>query len=370
MEPSRLVTRIAWEPIIHAAVLAPSPDNNQPWRFVVQDGKLQVFADPERQLPSDVKSMFCCLALGAAIENACLAARDQGLQPIVDVLEPEAEGVSFDRPTATIRFDSGGTRHPLVDQIAKRCTNRKRYSREPLETELLRRLSEAAGEFPTVRIDWVTERKQIGQFAWLCGRTDRMRFEYEPFHQELFKQLRFTPEEAERTGDGLDLRTLELPPGAGLVMRILRSWKLVKALNRVGLSRLLALPGVRVTSASGAIGLVSVRSAKVGEFLNAGRAFERLWLKATELGLSLHPLGSLPIFVAAEHQEFCANVPGERESAVSESAPTESRLADQLSRITGQELGYPCIAFRIGTTVRPKVSSRRRTIGSANASRS
>ena len=38
--------------------LAPSPDNNQPWRFAGSDEQLSVYLDPQRALPSDVNAMF------------------------------------------------------------------------------------------------------------------------------------------------------------------------------------------------------------------------------------------------------------------------------------------------------------------------
>ena len=42
--------------LVRAAVLAPSPDNNQPWRFAAQANRLLVYLDPSRALPSDVHS--------------------------------------------------------------------------------------------------------------------------------------------------------------------------------------------------------------------------------------------------------------------------------------------------------------------------
>ena len=43
--------------LVRTAVLAPSPDNNQPWKFVSHEDRLEVFLDPAHALPSDVHSM-------------------------------------------------------------------------------------------------------------------------------------------------------------------------------------------------------------------------------------------------------------------------------------------------------------------------
>jgi len=70
--------------LVRAAVLAPSPDNNQPWRLDVQDDRLRFYLDAERALPSDVNSMFDLVGLGAAVENARIAAGGVGCSAHVE----------------------------------------------------------------------------------------------------------------------------------------------------------------------------------------------------------------------------------------------------------------------------------------------
>src|SRR5262245_34126354 len=62
--------------MVEAAVLAPSPDNNQPWAFQIRENsEILLYHDVSRALPSDVGYMFSLIALGAALENLCIAAR-------------------------------------------------------------------------------------------------------------------------------------------------------------------------------------------------------------------------------------------------------------------------------------------------------
>src|SRR5487761_1227379 len=79
--------------LVRAATLAPSPDNTQPWRFRFDQGKLLVYEDPARRLPSDVCSMFAMLALGAAVENVAVEATRHGLAA---ELLPLAAGEGWD----------------------------------------------------------------------------------------------------------------------------------------------------------------------------------------------------------------------------------------------------------------------------------
>jgi len=307
--------------LIRAATLAPSPDNNQPWRFRFDEGKLLVYEDRGRALPSDVCSMFGMLALGAAVENVVIEATRHGLAADVQSLEDGPPGPSeiancklteSPRPptpdpqplsaVAEIRFAPSTEHDRLADFLAARCTNRHPYSRGPLAREALDCMTSAVTRFDGCAATWLTNRSAIRRLSKLVAVADRLRFEREEFHAELFRQLRLTPAEAERTRDGLDLRTLGLPPGGGLMLRSLTSWPLVRFFNHFGLSHVLTAPSGALLRKSGAIGVLTVAHATAPSFFAAGRAFQRLWLTATELGLALHPLGSLPIFVG--HHEL------------------------------------------------------------------
>ena len=289
--------------LIASATLAPSPDNNQPWRFASRDDRLLVYLDPDRALPSDVNSMFDLMGLGAAVENACIAARQAGYEPRVAYeLRPVGTVEDAALPVASLDFKREGKPDPLHVHLAARATCRKLYSRRAVDDACLRRLADASIGFPDVQVDWIVDRPRIRALARLVMVSDRFRFEYEPFHKEIFRQLRFTADEAQRTRDGLDVRTLELPPGAAAILRQLRSWSRMQWLRRLGLVPALTLPSALSVWMSGALGVLSLPAPGRTAFLDCGRAFQRIWLAATAEGLSLQPLGSLPVFLAQMQQ--------------------------------------------------------------------
>ena len=342
--------------LVRAAILAPTPDNNQPWLFASGAGELRVYLDPARSLPSDVNSMFDLVGLGAAVENIVLAARHAGFAANVDYGPasggPGGEGDA--RLVARLNFDAGSEPDPLFAHLGDRCTCRKMYSTRPIAPECLERLSAAAGAFSETQLDWVTDRSRIRAIARLIAGSDRIRFEYEPFHNEIFRQLRFSAEEAEQTRDGLDLRTLEMPPGAGVLLRMLKPWSRMKWIHRLGLGGLLTLPSVLAVLRSGAIGVLSLPSPSATAFLRGGQAFQRLWLAAQAEQLALQPLGSPAIFFAhveqLQGQRLCQRHTARVRQLI-------QRFGSLIPSIGNRTV---LILFRLGHAARPGVRSLRR----------
>ena len=383
--------------VIEAAILAPSPDNNQPWRFVgdcpnfrvkengtvpfdvggtvpIAFGKeqLQVYLDPQRALPSDVNAMFDLVGLGAAVENACIAARQQGFEPSVEYSEaPDWRYQNGDEPAARIAFHPGGRPDPLFPHLGPVAPAEGSIRPSPSPRTLcseLRRRRQFRGDCPYfAAIGTVPQRRRGVQLDWLVDPanpsflaiiavSDRFRFEYEPFHNEVFRQLRFSAEEAERTRDGLDVRTLELPPGAAFLLRQLRPWRRMRWIHRLGLVGLLTLPSILSVRKSGAIGILSVPEPTVRQWLQGGRAFQRIWLAAQAEGLSLQPLGSLPIFIAQMEQYEGRNLtPQHQEWAT----PIARRCTDLLPSTAERVI---LIAFRLGYSAPPHQRSLRRAV--------
>ena len=342
--------------LVRAAVLAPSPDNNQPWRFASRGDRLLVYLDPQDALPSDVNSMFDLMGVGAAIENTAIAARKRGCEARVECnFGPEGStGDRTRRLAATLDFVPGAQPDPLEAHLAARCTNRKLYSTEPVAEKSLSKLTEAAAAFPEVRLDWIADRPRICEFARIVKQSDRFRFEYRPFHREIYRQLRFSAKEAEQTRDGLDVRTMELPPGTGLVLRLLRPWPVMRLLNWSRLGRLLTLPSLLSVRRSGALGALSLPEPTPESFLRGGQAFQRIWLAAQAEGLALQPLGSLAVFIGQMEQLAGRNL-----------TPAHQRLSDRLGQwvrrlVPSIEDRTLLMLFRLGHATPPSVRALRR----------
>ena len=80
--------------MVHAATLAPSMHNTQPWRFrLLRDAEtIELYADPDRMLPhSDPHGRAVHIACGAALFNLRVAAATAGRQTMVRLLPATAE---------------------------------------------------------------------------------------------------------------------------------------------------------------------------------------------------------------------------------------------------------------------------------------
>ncbi|MCK6552608.1 hypothetical protein L6R52_42670, partial [Myxococcota bacterium] len=114
--------------LVHAALLAASPHNTQPWWFRVAPGSVELFHDEARSLGAmDGLGREAFIGLGCAIENAWIAAAHVGAAAALAVL-PEGVGsgpvARIGVGAATGAATGAGGARALYDAIAVRHTNR------------------------------------------------------------------------------------------------------------------------------------------------------------------------------------------------------------------------------------------------------
>lgn len=159
----------------------------------------------------------------------------------------------------------------------------------------------------------ITDQKVIADLAKTVSLSDRLIFEDKSIHDAIFSSIRWTPEE-EREKKGLYIKTLELPPPAQILFKRLKNWNFLKILNHIGISKLIAAQSAKGYAASSAMGVITMESDDKKNFVRAGQRFQRLWLIATEQGISLQPVTALaylaqritaeaPLDLSPEHQD-------------------------------------------------------------------
>ena len=276
--------------ILSVAVQAPSGDNAQPWRFALSDDTLRIFNVPGGDATLyNFRQRGSYFAHGALAENICIAALAQGFEVSIEPFpgQPNCTATMAFRPTSPAH-------NHLHDAIGKRVTNRKPYDKKPLDPGHVEALKTAASGDFGARLELVHERAAIESLARAISANERILMENRQLHDFLFNMIRWSEQE-EFERPGLFVKTMEFPKPVQLLMRfVVRHWGAVQLLNKVGLSKAIRKQSAAVYGASSALGALVIRGERDEDFFNAGRAFERVWLTATNLGMRVQPVTALP----------------------------------------------------------------------------
>ena len=141
-------------------------------------------------------------------------------------------------------------------------------------------------------IQFIGELQQRGVLAGALSLNERLMLENYHVHQSLFPHLLWTAKEDEEQRAGLYIKTLELPPPVQLAFKLLHSWSWAHRSGKIGLPKLVAATTKKLYASCGAIGLLTIPSNSDTDFVVGGRMLQRMWLTATQLGLSLQPVVS------------------------------------------------------------------------------
>jgi hypothetical protein len=134
------------------ATFAPSVHNTQPWRFVLRDGELGVYADRSRRLEVlDPTSRQLTISCGSALMNARVSLASSGFGAKVDRLPDSAHSDLLARITTTDQPDTSAGFAALDSVLELRQTNRRRFDDEQVPAEVLAALEKtAAAEHSTL----------------------------------------------------------------------------------------------------------------------------------------------------------------------------------------------------------------------------
>ncbi len=255
------------------AIQAPSRHNAQPWLFEVEGDELRVFVDPRRTLrAADPQGREAVIACGAAVENLRVAAAHHGHEVGVEPREPGRGG-----PVAVARLL--GRRPPTAAEETLFAAIPARRSAavihpHPVPAEELAALAEEAdGEASLRRVPrWLAR-----PVAELVAEADAVQWSSGRYRAELAAWA----QRARRAVDGLAPDRPQGPSApAGLLRRLLR-----RAGRRDDLDR-------RADERTRTLLLLSTRGDGPRDWLAAGRAMQRLLLRAAAGGLAAALLAS------------------------------------------------------------------------------
>lgn len=285
--------------LVNAACAAPSTGNDQPWKWLYQEGTLYLFHDEHRSFSfGDYRNMASYITFGAAYENLNIHALKAGLEPYYQFL-----GGRDQKLVVAIRFKQAADKQqvqllePLDKAIYKRLTNRNQAPKAQIQPDVYAQLASFASSIPDADFKLFTDEATLGQLAEIIGFCDRVRLLSKEGHYDfVHHEMRWTSEDAEKTRDGIDIKTLGLSNSQMAALGVIKSEQVISTINDLGGGKALDMLAKRTVSAASALCLITLPKHNLESFFEGGRSMERFWLAATNLGLAVHPLIS-PLYL-------------------------------------------------------------------------
>jgi hypothetical protein len=276
---------IAW------AILAPNPHNMQPWLVDLrQPDEITLYVDRTRLLPhTDPFGRQVMIGQGTFLELLVLALAVEGYRAEV-VMFPEGEfpANSIDaRPVARIGLirDPAIRPDPLFQQISRRRSTKTEYAARAVEAEHLTALMASHQQASDLLLAFATGKDQLDALRTIATQGSEMEMQTPRTHKESIDRLRIGASEIRAHRDGISL-----------------SGPMIWALRQIGtLTPEKALTPGTTAWESGrdyvlkgyanavAFGWIASPGNGRAAQVAAGRAYVRLNLKATELGVAMHP---------------------------------------------------------------------------------
>ncbi|KQO15479.1 hypothetical protein [Acidovorax sp. Leaf78] len=274
------------------AITAPNPHNLQPWVVDLrEDGVITLRTDRERVLPhTDPLGRQILIGHGAFLELLVLALAQQGVGSDVLVWPqgplPAALADWDDRPVARVTLKPAGRPDALFAQVLQRHTPKSDFDMaRPVAPDVLAALLSSQRPAAGLQVGGTVDAARLEPLRTLCWQSAQVELLTPRTMMESIHLTRVGPAEILRHRDGISLNA-----------------PFVRAMSALGLFDRSAPPAegsAAYNSAMGrfeghsrtAMGFVWVTggNTRAGQ-IDAGRAYVRLQLQATALGVGMHPM--------------------------------------------------------------------------------
>jgi len=340
--------------ILKYAVMAPSGDNSQPWRFVLQSGILRIYNLPGKDNPYlNFKQSGSLIAHGALIKNIEIASSSFNLVPLIKLL-PSKEDLNL---VAEVSFKESGavlTEDVLFKFIPVRSTNRRPYDFKELSDKDKVLLNEA-GVFDDTVLRFITDTEKIKKAARAGSNAEIIILENKLLHSLLFKDVMWSKKQENKEKHGLYIKTMEFNPIQKFLFRLASNKRLMRLAVKIKFPHFIAKEDAFLYSSGSTMGLLSTKKASLENFIKLGMKMQYIWVKATSLGLSFQPI-TATLFLGFKLR----NNPNDSELSLEHKKMSLSSYKDIFSAFDINQEEIPLMMFRIGYAKTPSARSSRK----------
>ncbi len=343
------------ESILDLARWAPSGDNTQPWRFQIIDARHIVVHgfDTRDHCVYDLDGHPSQISLGALLESMALAASARGMH----MHAARRLAMPDTQPTFDIAFElAPQPADPLAAYIMQRSVQRRALSTHALTAP---EKSALAASLPDhYQVLWLEGLGKRMATARLMFNNAKLRLTMPEAHQVHSAVIEWNARFSE---DRIPDQALGVDPMTVKLMRwIMQSWRRVEFFNTYLAGTLVPriqmdlIPGL--ACAAHFVLVADVRPRSIDDYVAAGRAMQRFWLTATQLGLQVQPEMTPLIFAryVREKRDFSKTSGMHERAAV---------LAAQCVRLIGEDNSERAVFMgRIGAGAPAAARSTRRAL--------
>jgi molybdopterin/thiamine biosynthesis adenylyltransferase len=295
--------------IVTSAATAPSGGNSQPWKWIYTNGVLTLLHDKHYSFSfMDFQDRSSYIALGAAIENLVLKTHQSGLEITIhyfpDVTDKKVIAFFIFYPKGTnMQGIEPHVADELEGQIECRHTNRKVTAKTPIPRNIINELKTIGESVDGAKVQFFDNQQQLEDLGDIISATDKYRLTYPISHNDFtYQEMRWTSQEAELRKTGMDVTALELLPSELVGLRLIKDPKVVAFLRHINGGDIFRNVSRKAMSSASAAGFLSMPTFSEIDFINGGRASQRIWLKATEQNIAFQVMNvPLPFFARLEY---------------------------------------------------------------------
>ena len=273
------------------AILSPNPHNRQPWQVDLRQADTAILTcDLDRLLPhTDPFERQILIGLGCFLDMLRMAAAEDGRSVEIEPFPDGAPDLHLDtRAIARIRFGAPGsaTPDPLFAQVLNRHSLKEAY--DTSRSVAVSTLEEIASVVPaSIKVGFSADAATRDELRELTWQAHLMEVTTDRTNMESVNLMRIGKAEINANPDGIDIggtAFLDALALAGVLTR-----EQLANPNSAGFKQGLDIYHAMMLTAMAHLWLYTEGNSRFDQ-LNTGAAWLRVNMKATELGIGIHPI--------------------------------------------------------------------------------